>query len=320
MTASLEPRLVVLTGPTAVGKSAVAMYLAQRVGAEILAADSRQVYRFMDIGTAKPTTEERATVPHHLIDVVDPDQPFSVADYQRLAERTLDSLAKRRCPSLLVGGSPHYVQAVVDRLELPPVPPDPELRTELENIAATHGALALHRRLSALDPAAAARADPHNARRLVRALEVILSTGQPLSVVAGRRGRPRPALLVALTAPRAELYARIDARIDSMLSGGWVDEVEALLRRGYSPQLPSLSATGYRELVQLVRGEMALPDALHQIRHRTHAFARRQYTWLRRDPRLLWYDTSGEYLDAIAERVDRYLANLCPASHGSHGG
>jgi tRNA dimethylallyltransferase len=310
MVPTSEPPLIVLTGPTAVGKSALGLALAERFDAEILAADSRQVYRYLDVGTAKPTPAERARVPHHLLDLVDPDQPFSVADYQAAADAALAEVARRGRVALLVGGTPHYVQAVVDRLELPQVAPRPELRAALEALAAREGPLAVWERLRALDPEAAARADRSNVRRLIRAIEVVMATGAPLAVAAGRRGPERPALHLALTAPRPELYARIDARIDAMLAAGWLGEVEGLLARGYAPTLPSLSATGYRELIQVLRGELALGEAVRLIRHRTHAFARRQYTWLRRDPRLEWY-TVGPGLEArVGERVVRYLATL----------
>jgi tRNA dimethylallyltransferase len=302
------PPLIVITGPTAVGKSAVALALAERFGAEIVSADSRQVYRYLDIGTAKPSPAERARVRHHLIDLVDPDEPFSVAEYQDAAEAVLADLARRGRVALLVGGSPHYLQAVVDRLAFPRVPPQPALRAELEALAAREGARAVHARLAALDPAAAAQIDPANVRRVIRALEVVLTTGEPFSVLGRRRGAERPALHLALTAPREELYARIDARVAAMLAAGWLDEVRDLLARGYAPTLPSLSGIGYQELVAVVLGQLTLDEAVARIRYRTHAFARRQYTWLRRDPRLEWYCQSPGLEARLAERIERYLA------------
>ncbi len=310
MAASREPPLVVLTGPTAVGKSALALELAERFGGEILSADSRQVYRYLDIGTAKPTAAERARVPHHLLDRVGPDEPVSVADYQAAADAALADVGRRGRVALLVGGSPHYVQAVVDRLALPRVAPRPELRATLEALAAREGPLAVWERLRALDAAAAERADRYNVRRLIRAIEVVTVTGEPLAVAMRRRGPERPALHLALTAPRAELYARIDARIEAMLAAGWLAEVEGLLARGYAPTLPSLSATGYRELIEVARGELALAAAVTLIRHRTHAFARRQYTWLRRDPRLEWHAVGDDLAARVGERVARYLATV----------
>jgi tRNA dimethylallyltransferase len=308
MTLPLDPTLVVLTGPTAVGKSALALVLAERFGAEIVSADSRLVYRGLDIGTAKPTAAERARWPHHLVDLVEPDQPFSVADYQTSADQVLADLGRRGRVALLVGGSPHYVQAVVDRLQLPAVEPRPALRRELEDLAAREGAAAVYARLARLDPVAAERADPWNVRRLIRAVEVAETTGQPYSSLGRRRGAERPALHLALTAPRPELYARIDARVDAMLAAGWLEEVTGLLARGLDPSLPSLSATGYRELVAVVQGRLALAEAIARIKYQTHAFARRQYTWLRRDPRLEWYSLGPDLKPTIVDRVARYLA------------
>ena len=308
MDAPKEPALVVVTGPTAVGKSALALALAERFGGEILSADSRQVYRHLDVGTAKPTPAERARVAHHLLDLVEPDEPFSVAAYQAAADAALGDVADRGRVRFLVGGSPHYVQAVVDRLELPRVAPQPALRQALETLAARQGPLAVWERLAALDPAAAAWADRHNVRRLIRAVEVATITGEPLAA-ARRRGMERPALHLALTAGRPELYARIDRRIEAMLAAGWLDEVRGLLAAGYDPALPSLSATGYRELGQVVRGTLLLEDATALIRRRTHSFARRQYTWLRRDPRLEWYPIGPDLELRVGERVAAYLAS-----------
>ena len=305
-----EAPLIVVTGPTAVGKSALALDLASRFSGEILSADSRQVYRFMDVGTAKPTRAERARVVHHLLDLVDPDQPFSVAQYQRVADVALADVGRRGRVAFLVGGSPHYLQAVVDRLDLPRVAPQPDLRRELEALAAAQGAHAVWKRLAALDPEAAERADRANVRRLIRAVEVVTVSGEPFSLAGRRRGPQRAALHLALTAPRADLYARIDGRIDAMLAAGWLPEVDALLARGYDPALPSLSATGYRELVQVLRRQLTLDEAVPLIRHRTHAFARRQYTWLRRDSRVEWYAIGPDLAARIGERVAAYLAQL----------
>lgn len=309
MDAPREPALVLITGPTAVGKSALALVLAERFGGEIVSADSRQVYRRMDIGTAKPTAAERARMPHHLLDLVDPDEAFSVAEYQAAAERALADVAARGRVPFLVGGSPHYVQAVMDRLDLPRVAPQPALRAALEALAADQGPLAVWGRLAAVDPKAAATADRYNVRRLIRAIEVATVTGEPLSVAARRRGAARPALHLALTAERPALYARIDARVQTMLADGWLDEVRGLLASGYDPRLPSLSATGYRELIQVVEGTLSLDAAVTLIQQRTHGFARRQYTWLRRDPRLEWYGIGPDSEARVGQRIAAYLAS-----------
>jgi tRNA dimethylallyltransferase len=303
-----QPPLIVITGPTAIGKSALALALAPAFGAEILSADSRQVYRYLDIGTAKPTPEERARVPHYLLDLVEPDEPFSVAHYQAAAEAALAEVGRRGRVAFLVGGSPHYIQAVIDRLRLPGVAPQPALRADLEALAARAGAQAVWQRLATLDPETAAHADRANVRRLIRAIEVVTVTGQPFSRLGRQRGPARPALFLALTAPRAELYARIDARVAAMLAAGWLDEVRALLARGYDPALPSLSATGYRELIEVVQGRTDLATATRRICERTHAFARRQYTWLRRDPRVEWIAVGPDLEARVRERVACYLA------------
>jgi tRNA dimethylallyltransferase len=267
-------RVVAIVGPTAAGKSAFALRLARRLpGAAIVSADSRQVYRGLDIGTAKPTPEEQALVPHRLIDVVDPDQAFSLAAYQRLAYRAIDEAEQ----PFLVGGTGLYVQAVVDGFVLPPAPPDPALR------AAGLGREALLARLRELDPAAAEAVDPANPYRLLRAIE--------------RAGRPPAAeprydvLQIGLTAERAELYRRSDERVDRMLAAGWLEEVRGLLAR-YSPDLPALSGLGYRELSRHLHGELALDQAVALVKRRTRQFIKRQQTWFKRDPRIHWFDVT----------------------------
>ncbi|MBV8085585.1 MAG: tRNA (adenosine(37)-N6)-dimethylallyltransferase MiaA [Chloroflexi bacterium] len=268
-------RLVAIVGPTATGKSALALRLAERLpGAVIVSADSRQVYRGLDIGTAKPSRAELARVPHALIDVAGPDEPFSLADYQRLAYEAIDAAER----PLLVGGTGLYVRAVVDGLVLPEAPPDPELR--LQRLSAPE----LLARLRRLDPAAAQAIDPANAYRLLRAVE--------------RAGREVPAshpryqvLQIGLTAPRAELYRRADERIDRMLQAGWLEEVRNLVER-YSSELPALSGLGYRDLAQHVRGELPYADAVDLAKRRTRQFLKRQLTWFRRDERIHWFDVS----------------------------
>jgi len=225
--------LVVISGPTAVGKSALAMALAPRFRAEIISADSRQVYRGMDIGTAKPTHADRARVPHHCLDLVDPDEPYSAARYREDGEAALAAVWCRGRVAFVVGGTLHYIQTLVDRLPLPGVAPDPELRRELEAVAAREGPPALHARLAALDPAAAAAIDARNLRRVVRALEVCLRSGGRFSELGRRPGEARPALRLALCMERRDLYRRIDARIREMLADGWLEEVRRLLARGY---------------------------------------------------------------------------------------
>ncbi|MGE5619222.1 MAG: tRNA (adenosine(37)-N6)-dimethylallyltransferase MiaA [Sphingomonadaceae bacterium] len=301
------PPIIVITGPTAVGKSAVALELAARFGAEIVSADSRQIYRHLDIGTAKPTVAEREAVPHHLLDLVEPDEPYSVASFRSDADRVLTDIARRGRVAFLVGGSPHYVQAVVERLEIPPVPPQPELRGRLEEYARIHGADALHARLREVDPAAADQIAPTNVRRVIRALEVCQVTGEPFSQVGRRRGAPLPALRLGITDDRARLYERIDRRLDLQIEAGLIEEARSVLEMGFSPNLPPLKGLVYREAVAVVQGRMGLADALRRMKETTHAFVRRQYTWFRRDPEIQWMEAGPGLPRRVADAVARHL-------------
>lgn len=303
-----EPPTVLIAGPTGVGKSALAIELAEAVGGEIIAADSRQVYRGLEIGTAQPTAEELARVPHHLVGFVAPDQPFSAAQFVEGAERALTEIGQRGRVALVVGGTYHYVQALLQRLELPRVPPRWGVRQELEELGRAGQATQLHARLAGLDPEAAAAIPPSNVRRVVRALEVIEATGRPFSEVGRHRGEPRAALRLALTLPRAELYAQLDARTDEMLRRGWLDETRALLEAGYSPGLPALTSTGYRELIRHLWGELSLDEATRRVKYSTHAYVRHQYAWLRRDERLEWLEQGPDVFQRALARTRKYLS------------
>ena len=273
---------------------------------EVVSADSRQVYRYMDIGTAKPTVQERSEVPHHLIDVVDPDQEFSLAVFIREASRAIGEVHARSRLPILAGGTGQYVWGLLEGWEVPEVPPAPELRRTLEERALREGADALHRELAALDPEAAARIDPRNARRVIRALEVHQAGGGNRRP-AKRAESPYDIVVIGLTLPRAALYARIDERVERMLAGGWVDEVRGLLARGYDVGLPSLSSLGYAELVRHLTGDSSLETAAQRIKHHTHRFARQQYAWFRLDDeRVLWFDGTP----AGFERADRKVRSL----------
>jgi len=301
------PPIIVITGPTAVGKSAVALELGARFGAEIISADSRQIYRYLDIGTAKPTAAERAALPHHLIDVVDPDQYYSAAAFRDDAERVMADLKQRGRVALLVGGSYHYLQTVLERLEIPRVPPQPELRGELESFAHQNGAQALHDRLREVDPSGADQISATNIRRVVRALEVCRVTGQRFSDVGRRRGAPLPALRLGITTDRASLYCRIDARIDQQIKDGLLVETRRVLDMGYDAGLPPLAGLVYREAVALLEGKMALAEATQKMKESTHAFVRRQYVWFRKDPLIEWFECGAELPKRVSERVRRYI-------------
>jgi tRNA dimethylallyltransferase len=287
--------LVVILGPTAVGKSALAIDLARRLpsGGEIVSADSRLFYRGMDIGTAKPTLAERALVPHHLIDVADPDRPLTLAAFQQAAYDAIDQISARSRQPMLVGGTGQYVRAVVEGWTVPGGEPDLALRMQLEALAAAHGPATLHARLAARDPAAAARIDPRNVRRVARALEYALITGQPISQGQQKRPPPYPVLQIGLRLPRPALYARIDARVDAMMAAGLVEEVRALVAKGYAWDLPAMSGLGYRQTGQYLRGECDLPEAVRRIKAETRRFVRRQSGWFRPDdPAIRWFDVS----------------------------
>jgi tRNA dimethylallyltransferase len=297
--------VVVIAGPTGIGKTALAIAIARRMSGEIVNADSRQIYRTMNIGTAKPTPDERAAAPHHLIDVVDPDQTLTMAEYQRLAYTAIDDIHRRGKMVLLVGGTGQYITAVLEGWHTPEVAPNPVLRAELEAYAAEHGAEALFDRLRALDAESAARMDPYNVRRTIRALEVCIETGQPFS--AQRRKTPPSyrALELGLTMEREALYARLDVRIDRMMANGLLDEVRALHERGYNWGLPSMSGLGYAQLGAYLRGETTLDDAVVTIKRDTRTFVRRQYTWFRRHGALTWLESPGPA--TVCEMIEAWL-------------
>jgi tRNA dimethylallyltransferase len=289
---SLIP-LVVILGPTAAGKTEIAIQLAGHLNGEIVSADSRLFYRGMDIGTAKPSLEERARVPHHLIDIANPDQVWSLAMYQKAARQAISEIYRRGRLPFLVGGAGQYIRAVVESWEIPRVAPNPALRSVLDGWARDLNQDGLHDRLRVLDPEAAANIDPRNVRRTIRALEVILTTGQRFSSQRQRGTLLYRLLQIGLIRPRQELYARIDERIQAMLDAGLVDEVRSLLEQGYSPDLPSLSAIGYREIVAYLQGKISLEEAVIQIKRQTRVFVRRQANWFKADdPHINWFQMS----------------------------
>lgn len=302
--------LVVVLGPTAIGKTALSIQIAQAVNGEIVSADSRQIYKYMDIGTAKPTPRERAAVPHHLLDVVTPDETFSLAQYQRAAYQAIEDIHARNRIPLLVGGTGQYLTAIVEGWGIPEAPPNVELREKLEAFARDHGARALHNRLQDVDPDAAQRIDYRNIRRVVRALEVYYETGAPISALQHKTPPPYRILQIGLTMPREALYARIDARIDRMVADGLLDEVRALLQAGYTWECPAMSGLGYAQWASYLAGESSLHEAIAAIRRDTRAFVRRQYTWFHgHDSGIHWLDTTQVTPAAVVELVTSWLSN-----------
>jgi len=286
--------LVAIIGPTAVGKSDLALHLAQYFSLEIIGADSRQVYRYMDIGTNKPSLAERASVPHHVIDVIEPDEDFSLAMYHQLAIEALKAIQQKGKLPLLVGGSGLYVWSLVEGWKIPQVSPDPKLRRQLEARAEQEDSQSLYQELQDIDPIAAAKINPSNTRRIIRALEIYHKTGQHPSQLQRKEAPGFPILLIGLTRERSKLYRKIDWRADKMIQMGLVEEVEQLLQKGYSPALPSMSGIGYKQIGQFIRGEMTLPQAIDKIKYETHRLARHQYAWFRLgDSRIHWFDTSA---------------------------
>ncbi|UYN89716.1 MAG: tRNA (adenosine(37)-N6)-dimethylallyltransferase MiaA [Anaerolineales bacterium] len=301
-TAESRLPLVAVLGPTAVGKTETAIVIAERWNGEIVSADSRLFYRGMDIGTAKPTAEQRSAVVHHLIDIAEPGETLSLAVFQQQASAAIADIHVRGKLPLLVGGTGQYIQAILAGWLPPALPPQPALRAALEGWAEQIGGDALHARLAVLDPAAATNIDPRNVRRTLRALEVIFATGRRFSHQRGQAPSPYRVLRLGLTRPRAELHARIDARIDAMLAAGWLDEVRSLLAAGYSPSLPSLSAIGYAQLAQYLAGELPLDEAVAEIKRLTRSFVRRQYAWFKpADPAIHWVDLSAPGADAAVD-------------------
>ena len=280
--------MFVLTGPTAAGKTSLSIDLALAWGGEIISADSMQVYRGMDIGTAKPSMDERRGVPHHLIDILDPDEPYSVAEFQRLAGEAIQSIALRGLIPMVVGGTALYIRALVDDYYFPDAPADADLRESLALQADREGTAALHRMLGEMDPSSAARIHPNDLKRLIRAIEVCRVTGVRLSEFP-RTGRPfSEAFMACLDIPREELYGRIDARVDEQIRRGLIEEVESLHRMGYDERFFSMNSLGYREIGDYLRGRATIEDAVRLIKRNTRRFSKRQLTWFRRDPRIIW--------------------------------
>jgi tRNA dimethylallyltransferase len=284
-----QSSIFVIVGPTAAGKTDLAVELAVALGGEIISADSRQIYRGMDIGTAKATPEQRARAPHHLLDVVDPDQALTLAEYQLMAYHAIADVQARGCLPILAGGTGQYVRAVMEGWQIPEVAPDPALRAALEAEARQAGAQALHARLAGLDPHAAARIDYRNVRRVIRALEVSLVTGRPITELQAKAPPPWRACWIGATRPRPELYARTDARVDRMIARGLVEEVRGLAEAGYGWDLPAMTGLGYRQIGQHLRGEIDLEAAIALIKKGTRRFVQQQYNWFPLDdPAIQW--------------------------------
>ncbi len=300
----VDPPLLVIVGPTAVGKTSLSLRLAEAFDGEVISADSRSFYLGMDIGTAKPTPEERARVPHYLVDIADPDETVGLAEYQDLAYAAIGDIRARRKLPLLVGGTGQYVQAVVEGWRIPRVPPHPDLREELETRAEEESPYALHEWLRRLDPEAAREIHPHNVRRVVRALEVCLVSGRRMSEQQGKEPPPYAVFQVGLTMDRELLYERADRRLDHMMEAGLVEEVRELWEAGYDWGLPAMSAVGYAEFEGYFEGEATLEEVVAEIRRGLRRLIRHQYSWFSLDDAdIRWFDVA----ETTHEEVERVV-------------
>lgn len=308
--------VVILVGPTAVGKSELAIDLAKRLNGEIVTADSMQVYQGMNIGTAKPSLEQQEEIPHHLIDVVPPDQPFNVARYRNLAHETIAAIHARDRLPIVSGGTGLYIRAILDEFLLPGSGSDPKIRARLEAEAKQDGNQALHDRLQAIDPETATRLHPNDIRRVIRALEIYETTGKIMSqhIQEAQQRTPRyHSIHVGLTRPRTELYRRIEQRVDKQLADGLVAEVRALIQR-YELNKTARQALGYKEIIDFLSGQCTFDEAIERLKRETRRYAKRQYTWFRRDERLRWFDLhTYASRDEAVHDIATYILSRLPA-------
>lgn len=293
-------------GATAVGKTSLSLRLANELDGEIVSADSRLFYKGMDIGTAKPDSAARKLVPHHLIDICDPHETLTLADYQQRAYQAIRHIQRQERLPILVGGTGQYVKAVIEGWGIPRVPPRPELRKAL----ATMPGAELARWLAELDPAAAEKLEPRNIRRIIRALEVTLVKGRPISDLQRKKPQPWRIAQIGLTCDRETLYQRIDKRVEEMMTAGLLAEVKRLREAGYDRLLPALSGLGYKQLWGYLEGELSLAEAIERIKFDTHRFARQQATWFRNDdPAITWFDLrEADVETAVLEHVCSWLS------------
>ena len=292
----MKPKIVVVLGPTAVGKSDIAMELALQMNGEIINADSQQLYRQMNIGTAKPSNKVREKIPHHVIDVVDPDEEFNVARYRELATTSIHDIRKRGKQAIVCGGTGLYIKALTRGLFLGPVQ-DPGIRESLTLKAHRHGLKALYEQLEQIDPSATSWIHPHDRQRIIRALEVYQMTGKPMSEWQKGHGfgeTPFTTLKIGLDRQRAELYDRINQRCDQMIEAGLIDEVRGLFEQGYDLDLKPLCSVGYRHMGLFLMGKMSLEEAVFLMKRDTRRLAKRQLTWFRSDREIRWFHPGGE--------------------------
>jgi tRNA dimethylallyltransferase len=290
--ATAKPKIIIICGPTGIGKTTVAIDLAQHFAGQIIGADSMQVYKYMDIGTAKPTAAERARVAHHMVDFVEPDEPFDAAQYAARAREKIVELDQQRITPFVVGGTGLYIKALLYGLFDEKVS-DPEIRDRLKAEAGTHGIQFLHERLGRQDPETANRLHPNDTYRILRALEVIAATGQPISKHHKNHGffdQPFESLKIGLEMDRTLLYERINRRVDTMISAGFLDEVKSLMARGYSADLKPMQSIGYRHMLDYIEGRLNWAECVRTMKRDHRRYAKRQLTWFGADPEIIWQE------------------------------
>lgn len=298
--------LLVIVGPTAVGKTEISIEVARNLDCEIISADSMQIYRFMDIGTAKPSKDEQKGIRHHMIDIVNPDEEFSVADFQAMAKLCIKKINDRHKIPLLSGGTGLYVNAVCYNYTFSKSEKDEVLRLHLKKQAQLYGNEFLYEKLKKLDPDAAIKIHPNNLRRIIRALEVCIKTGTPFSSyekMTKSQKSPYNLFMFGLTMPREELYHRIEKRVKRMIESGLVEEVQKLLSMGYSRDLNSMQGLGYRQIIEYLDGKISFEEAVYKISRDTRHYAKRQFTWFIRDKNIVWMDVSKEGKKKIIENI-----------------
>jgi tRNA dimethylallyltransferase len=306
----LKKPLIVIAGPTGIGKTEIAHTIAMDMAGEIVSADSRQIYRYMDIGTAKPSIELRQELPYHMLDIVDPDEDFSVADYKIQAESIIENIHARDKLPFLVGGTGLYIRSITTGLFISP-PASLQLRAQLHEEAERYGVSYLYQKLCKIDPQAASRIASADLRRIIRALEVYYQTGQTISSLQAMKTEKKEykLIMLCLNQDRQTLYRRIENRVDKMIESGWIDEVRWLLRKGYSCNLKAMEALGYKQLIKYIHGEYSLEYAIKEIKKLSRQFAKRQLTWFRGDKRFIWLPS--EDIDNIRNVINTMLSTGC---------
>jgi tRNA dimethylallyltransferase len=300
-------KLIAIIGPTAIGKSNLAVELALKYKGEIINADSRQIYRYMNTGTAKPSAGEMKRIPHHLVDIINPDEPFSLSTYQNLCISKINEVNNRGYMPFLVGGSGLYIWSILENWNIPEIPPDNEYRLKLEKRAKEEGYENLYQELRRLDPEASLKIMPTNVRRVIRALEIYHASGKKASSLQKKGNPDFSFLIIGLTTNRKDLYGMIDIRVEEMINLGLVDEVKDLLTRGYNYDLPAMSGIGYKQICLYLNDQISLDTAISQIKTDTHRFARKQYAWFHlNDSRINWFDVN----DDIKDNIDKLITNF----------